>query len=97
MTKLILLLSLVSSSAALASNEKIAAKCLETGIAKITSQAEIWGCTTDLNSVVVTAVDNRLLNPYKYIWYKANVSCQDQAYTEIQKMVQYNSFSGECL
>jgi hypothetical protein len=97
MKKLIIVLSLIISSAAFAiSDVNLIKKCAEKGASKIIEQAKSLQCNVVMNSFSVTDIDNRFYNPSKYVWYAAQVNCENEN-SSIQKMVQYNSISGECL
>lgn len=74
------------------SDADLANKCLETGKAKIASQAEAWGCKVDLNQVEIQEVDNRWYNPSKYVNYQVLGECN--GFDRVVVLVQY--YKGKC-
>jgi len=84
--------TLFSSSAFAISNEALGEACLEKGKEKLISQAASYGCEIDLNGISVDEVDNRRLNRYKYIWYKAPGTCKEG--NGLVELVQYKN--GKC-
>jgi len=81
-----------SSSAYAISDEKLAAKCFKKGKAKISKQAELWGCQVDLDQTEVAEIDNRWYNPSKYVWYQVMGPCNGE--DRIVQLVQY--YKGKC-
>lgn len=69
------LVAVLSTSAALAAgNHNLPAyvnQCEQVAIAKLDYQAALQGATLDLTTVEVAGIDDRALNPYKYVWFKA--------------------------
>ena len=89
---IIILTSLISSSAFAISNDELADFCLEVGQQKVLTQAKAYGCKVDIEDIEVNDIDNRWYNPSKYIWYQAMGECN--GYDRIIKLVQYSK--GEC-
>ena len=85
--------ALLTSNAFAISDVDLTNKCLETGKAKITAQAESWGCPVDLDQVTVQSIDNRFFNPSKYVWYQALSPCAN-GFDRVIKLVQYAN--GKC-
>ncbi len=88
-----LCISLIASSSFAISDEDLVKACLSRGTEKVISQAQAWGCQVEASQVEVQEIDNRWYNPSKYIWYKAEVSCNGS--DRIIKLVQY--YKGRCL
>lgn len=97
MKKLILLSAMLFSSASFAiPTSALIEKCAETGVEKLLIQAEAKNCSNKRSELLVREVDNRILNPSKYVWYGMNFECPEGK-QELVEMVQYNSLSRECL
>lgn len=84
--------TLFSSSAFAISDEALGEACLEKGKEKLLFQAASYGCEIDLSGISVDEVDNRALNPSKYIWYRAPGTCEEGK--GLIKLVQYHK--GKC-
>lgn len=96
MKAMILMATLLSSSAVFAiSDLTLTTKCSQRGKEKIAMHADSYNCNLT-GTMKVSEVDNRLMVPYKYIWYKQEASCED-GNTEITAMVQYDSLYKECI
>jgi hypothetical protein len=85
------LMTLIASSNAFAiSDDDLVATCLEAGTYKLNLTAEGYGCK--IENVEMDSIDNRWLNPSKYVWYVGVVPCANNL--EVTKLVQYSG--GEC-
>jgi hypothetical protein len=98
MKKLIVILSLLTSSAVFAiSDVNLAKKCEAKGLEKLHEAAQAGNCDIVIGSFKVLEIDNRFYSPSKYVWYGFAANCGDDQTGGIQKLVQYNSLTGECL
>jgi hypothetical protein len=93
--KLLLGLSFLafSTNAYAVTDDELIQKCLEVGTEKIKLQAMIFECEL-ISPVEASGIDNRWYNPFKYVWYAADVKCADGSAYEIEKLTQYSK--GEC-
>lgn len=89
---LVLCLLALSNSALAISNQELATKCFEVGQEKIITQAKSWGCDAKLDQVEVQAIDNRIFNPSKYVWYQVAAQCNGHDHVVVK--VQY--YKGQC-
>ncbi|HEX4925064.1 MAG TPA: hypothetical protein VFV50_13305 [Bdellovibrionales bacterium] len=67
---------------------KYVAECREAAIAKMKSSAEFHGGKLDEASVKVSAIDDRLLNPYKYVWFTGVVRFPNGSVKELSALTQ---------
>jgi hypothetical protein len=74
------------------SDAELAQTCASTGEAKLTRQAEAYGCQVDAKQMTVEEIDNRMFNPSKYVWYKVDQPCGE--FDQLVVMVQY--YRGRC-
>ncbi len=89
----IVTLAFLSSVPAFAiSDQNLVSTCAPTGKTKLAKQAEAYGCQIDVAQMSVDAIDNRLLNPSKYVWYKVDQRCGE--FAELIVLVQY--YRGRC-
>lgn len=89
-----LVLSFASSAFAIP-NQKLVEACTKKATQKILDRST-GGCSIDLEDLKVDAIDNRLFNPSKYIWFSAPETCH-QDVSLIKVMVQYDTFSKTCI
>ena len=78
-----------------ASDDELIQTCLADAKKRFSQQAAILGCTTDVEEVEASGVDNRWYNPSKYIWYVAVLECPNTQPYEVEKMIQY--YDGKCI
>lgn len=98
MKKLILIVTLLMSSAVFAiSDVNLAKKCEAKGLEKLHATAQAANCNIVKGSFKVIEIDNRFYSPSKYVWYGFAANCGEDQTGGIQKLVQYNSLTGECL
>ena len=86
----------LSASAFAISNEKLVAACKSKAVQKLEDISSARGCVIETNHVIVDGIDNRLLNPSKYIWFSVEANCEKKVEI-IKTMVQYDSFSRVCI
>lgn len=97
MKTLILFATLVFSTSSFAiSTTLLIERCADKGVEKLLAQAQSKHCRGDEKQLSVREVDNRIMNPSKYVWYSMTVQCE-AGKEELVEMVQYNSLTRECL
>lgn len=62
---------LFSTSSFAISTSKLIKACQEVGTAKVVAQAEAYGLKVNPKDVKECGVDNRFMNPSKYVWFCA--------------------------
>lgn len=73
--KMILITSLLLSSlTALADSSKLVEQCRPAGVRKIIGMAESSNLQVSEDDIVECGIDNRSLNPYKYVWFCAEAT-----------------------
>lgn len=88
----ILLLATFSNLSFAMSTEELIKACRKVGTAKVLAQAEAYGLTVDPDQVKECGVDNRFMNPVKYVWFCATTSGGEK---KISQMTQKSLFR-EC-
>ncbi len=78
----LVILSFSSSSFAI-SNSKLVNACKPAGIAKIQADAQTKGVDVNAEAVKECGIDNRLLNPSKYVWFCATSTDGTQKFNHI--------------
>ncbi|MEQ1878279.1 MAG: hypothetical protein ABL958_16675 [Bdellovibrionia bacterium] len=61
-------------------------ECREAGLAKVREQATAYGYQLDESTFILTGLDDRFFNPYKYMWWSGlgrNDSGQTQWITKL--------------
>lgn len=89
---------LMSSMSAFAiSDQKLVDTCFPFAEAKMVKRAKALNCSYDEDAFSINAIDNRTLNPWKYLAWEMKVNCPDhQDVNEIRAVTQYNSMSKTC-
>lgn len=88
-------LMVVNTSAALAAGghnlPAYVNQCEQAAIAKLENQASVYGATLDVNTVAVAGIDDRPLNPYKYVWFSA-IGHTEKGDIQLQVLTQKGPF-----
>lgn len=96
MKKVVLILALMSSTAAFAiSDASLVSKCTGKAFEKLSEAAQVQGCNMDSVAITFSSLDNRKLNPSKYVWYEAEANCGGGTMA-VSALVQYDSIAGRC-
>lgn len=96
MKKVVLILALMTSTAAFAiSDSSLVSKCTGKAFEKLSEAAQVQGCNIDSVEITFSSLDNRKLNPSKFVWYEAEANC-GEATMPVSALVQYDSMSGRC-
>ncbi|QDK42000.1 hypothetical protein DOM21_11190 [Bacteriovorax stolpii] len=95
MKALFVLTLLLSASAAHAiSDEKLITKCAPVAYLKILGRSKELKCPLIKDTFAAINIDNRTLNPYKYVMYQADTECQD--IPTITAVTQYSATKKDC-
>ena len=65
--------------------------CFEAAAKKMARQAEAWDSTLDPSTIELDQVDDRTLNPYKYVWF-TGVANKADGTREIIRVITQKSF-----
>jgi hypothetical protein len=87
-----LLVATFSMSSFAISTEKLVKACQKVGTEKVVSQAKEYGLKVNPGDVRECGVDNRPLNPTKYVWFCAITTGDEET---ISKLTQKPLF-GDC-
>ncbi len=77
------LMVMFSMSSFAISTENLIKACQKVGVDKIVAQAEAFSLEVDPKSVKECGVDNRALNPSKYVWFCAVTTGGEKSITKI--------------
>lgn len=91
----IVALMTITTSAFAISDAGLVSKCTGKAYEKLTEAAQAQGCNMDSVAVTYSSLDNRKLNPSKYVWYEAEANCGESTMA-VSALVQYDSMSGRC-
>lgn len=92
-------LFLLSSVSAFAiSDQKLVDKCFPVAQAKMIAHAQKLECKiVEKDPFYISRMDNRTLNPFKYLEWKLKVDCPDEEITEITAVTQWVSYEKRCI
>lgn len=93
----VLFSALTSMSAFAISQEKLLKKCAPVAQEKMDAHALKLSCVPTTNNISVLLIDNRTMNPYKYVKWEMKVDCEDKSITEITAITQYVSYEKTCI
>ena len=98
MKKLAAMFFLMSSISAFAiSDQKLVDTCFPFAEAKMVERAKELNCSYGEDAFSIKGIDNRTLNPWKYLAWEMKVDCPDHSdVNEITAVTQYNSKSKTC-
>jgi len=82
----------LAAGSAFAAEPSYLAECTAAATAKFRHQAASRGAALVAGSVKVTYIDDRILNPYKYVWFKAIAKDQTGAEISLKTMTQKSYF-----
>lgn len=96
MKALLVLFTLTLTGSAFAiSDEALIQKCTEPAVEEIRRLNDERGCTIIDNKVILTDIDNRLLNPSKFLRFEYLTKCEDGEIRQGIFIAQY--FNKKCL
>ncbi|WP_408096330.1 hypothetical protein ACJVC5_14915 [Peredibacter sp. HCB2-198] len=89
---------LLSSMSAFAiSDQKLVDKCFPYAQEKMIEHAKKLNCSIGEDPFTITGIDNRTLNPWKYLRWEMKVDCPEhQDVKEITAVTQYSAFDKTC-
>lgn len=85
---LIFIASLTSLSAFAIYEEKLLEKCAPIAQQKLTEHAHKYNCA-QISNLQAIRIDNRTLNPYKYVMWKIETECEDKTLMKMTAVTQY--------
>ncbi len=97
--KTLLVLSILfgSTQAFAISDKNLISKCAPVGYLKILKHSECLNCTIVKDTFAAINIDNRTLNPYKYVMYEAQTECPNNPdVPSIKAITQYSSINKDC-
>lgn len=92
-TSLAFLFLAISSSAFAISDEALAKKCTPVATEEIQRLNDLRGCTI-IDKIVLADIDNRLMNPSKFLRFEYLTKCEDGEVRSASFIAQY--FSKKC-
>lgn len=93
----IITLTLMSLNVFALSEQKLIDRCIDTAKEKFERAATKDGCTTDLSTLKIVALDNRTFNPFKYLMWEMSLVCPEtQEVVETRVVTQYVNYEKKC-